>query len=52
MRVLGYHRRKRRADLENLTEVEAALAELVRLLEPLPATRSGPGTGSTPPAAT
>jgi len=31
------------------TEVEAALADLVRLLEPLPATNRGPGTGSAAP---
>ena len=39
MRALGYHRRKRRADTNRLNEVEAGLAEVVRMAGPLPVTR-------------
>jgi len=52
IRVVGYHRRKQRADLETINQAEAALADLARRFGPLPVTNSGPDAGSVPPAAT
>jgi hypothetical protein len=37
MRALGYHRRKRRADMQRLNTVETELAEVVRMAGPLSA---------------
>jgi len=39
------------AAYSNFSKVEAALADLVRLLGLLPGANSGPGAGSAPPAA-
>ena len=36
IRVVGYHRRKQRADLETINKAEAALAILARRFGPLP----------------
>ena len=36
IRVVGYHRRKQRADLETINKAEAALADLARRFGPLP----------------
>jgi hypothetical protein len=52
MRVVGFRRRKRRTDLENLTKAEAIIADLARRFGPLPAANSGPAAGSAPPDAT
>ena len=38
MRVVGFHRRKRRTGLENLTKAEAIISGLVQRFGPLPAT--------------
>ena len=46
MRALGCHRRQRRADLERLTEVEAGLAEVVRMTGPLPSNLLCVGSGA------
>ena len=36
IRVVGYHRRKRRSDLESINQAETALADLARRFGPLP----------------
>jgi hypothetical protein len=45
--VLTYPRCKRKTEVRNLDEVEAALANMARRLGPLPRTSSGPGASST-----
>jgi hypothetical protein len=52
IRVVGYHRRKRRSDLESINQAETALADLARRFGPLPGTNSGPAAGSGAPATT
>ena len=47
--ALPYPCRRRRTVVCDFTEVEAALADLVRRLGPLLATNSSPGAGSAPP---